>query len=79
MRESDPRDPSLALCQICRRAYISKMVVPDHGNDGQIREYRTCALFVTGNCNGFVPMNPNDPQQVLYAQINRAKYGWSDQ
>ena len=76
--ETDPRDPSLALCQICRRAYISKMRVPDYGNDGQIREYRTCALFVTGDCNGFVPSNPNDPQQVLYAQISRAKYGWSN-
>ena len=44
MRESDPKDPSLAMCQICERAYISKMCVPDKGNDGQIREYRTCAL-----------------------------------
>ena len=57
MRESDPRDPSLALCQICEHAYISKMRVPDYGNDGQIREYRTCTLFVTGDCNGFVPGN----------------------
>ena len=57
MRESDPRDPSLALCQICKRAYISKMCVPDYGNDEQIREYRTCALFVTGDCNDFVPGN----------------------
>ena len=79
MREDEPRDPSLALCQICKRAYISKMCVPDKGNDGQIREYRTCALFVTGDCNDFVPLNSNDPQQVLYAQISRAKYGWSDQ
>ena len=78
MREDEPRDPSLALCQICRRAYISKMLVPDYGNDGQIREYRTCALFVTGDCNGFVPLDPNDPQQVLYAQISRAKYGRFD-
>lgn len=57
MREDEPRDPSLALCQICKRAYISKMCVPDYGNDGQIREYRTCALFVTGDCNDFVPGN----------------------
>ena len=78
MREDEPRDPSLALCQICERAYISKMLVPDYGNDGQIREYRTCALFVTGGCNGFVPSNPNDPQQVLYAQMSRAKYGRFD-
>lgn len=52
---AQPKDPSLALCQICERAYISKMRVPDYGNDGQIREYRTCALFVTGDCNDFTP------------------------
>ena len=52
---AQPRDPSLALCQICERAYISKMCVPDYGNDGQIREYHTCALFVTGDCNDFTP------------------------
>ena len=56
MRDSDPMDPSLALCQICERAYISKMRIPDKGNDGQIREYRTCALFVTGNCNDYTPV-----------------------
>ena len=78
MREDEPKDPSLALCQICKRAYISKMHVPDYGNDGQIREYRTCPLLFTGDCNGFVPMNPNDPQQVLYAQMSRAKYGRFD-
>ena len=55
MRKDEPRDPSLALCQICERAYISKMCVPDYGNDGQIREYRTCALFVMGDCNDFTP------------------------
>ena len=76
--ETDPRDPSLALCQICKRAYISKMSVRDYGNDGQIREYYTCPLLFTGDCNGFVPLNPNDPQQVLYAQISRAKYGRFD-
>ena len=52
---AQPRDPSLALCHICERAYISKMRVPDYGNDGQIREYRTCALFVTGDCNDYTP------------------------
>ena len=57
MRESDPRDPSLAMCPICKLAYISKMTVPDKGNDGQIREYHTCALFVMGDCNDFVPGN----------------------
>ena len=55
MREDEPRDPSLALCQICERAYISKMCVPDYGNDGQIREYCTCALFVMGDCNDYTP------------------------
>ena len=79
MREDEPRDPSLALCQICKRAYISKMSVRDYGNDGQIREYHACPLLFTGDCNTFVPLNPNDPQQVLYAQMSRAKYGWSDQ
>ena len=55
MRKDEPRNPSLALCQICERAYISKMRVPDYGNDGQIREYRTCALFVMVDCNDFTP------------------------
>ena len=57
MREDEPRDPSLALCQICRRAYISKMCVPDYGNDGQIRHYRACARYVLRSCNDFVPAN----------------------
>ena len=78
MREDEPRDPSLALCQICKRAYWSKTSVRDYSNDDQIREYRTCPLLFTGDCNGFVPLNPNDPQQVLYAQMNRAKYGRFD-
>ena len=55
MRKDEPRDPSLALCQICERAYISKMRVPDYGNDGQIREYHTCALFVMEDCNDYTP------------------------
>ena len=78
MRESGPRDPSLALCQICKRAYWSKTSVRDYSNGGQIREYRTCPLLFTGDCNGFVPLNPNDPQQVLYAQMSTAKYGRLD-
>ena len=55
--ETDPRDPSLALCQICKRAYWSKTSVRDYSNDGQIREYRTCPLLFTGDCNAFVPGN----------------------
>ena len=78
MREDEPRDPSLAMCQICEQAYISKMHVPDKCNDGQIREYRTCALFVTGDCNAFVPLNPNDLNQVKYQLASRAKYGRFD-
>ena len=57
MREDEPRDPSLALCQICKRAYISDMRMMDYSNDGQVREYRSCPLFVIGPCNGFVPGN----------------------
>lgn len=57
MREDEPRGPSLALCQICERAYISKAHVPGKGNDGQIREYRTCGLYVIlGTCNEFTPV-----------------------
>ena len=77
MRETDPRNPSLALCQICKRAYWSKTSVRDYSNGGQIRQYRTCPLLFTGDCNGFVPLNPNDPQQVLYAQMSRTEYGRS--
>ena len=43
MRESDPEDPSLALCQICAYGHASAMTIPDQGNDGQIRHYRACA------------------------------------
>ena len=54
--ETDPRDPSLAMCQICECAYISKMRVPDKGNDGQIREYRTCPLYILHTCNEYTPI-----------------------
>ena len=57
IHETEPRDPSLALCQICKRAYISKMSVRDYGNDGQIREYHACPLLFAGDCNTFVPGN----------------------
>ena len=78
MREDEPRDPSLALCQICKRAYISKMSVRDYGNDGQIREYHACPLLFTGDCNAFVPLNPNDLNQVKYQLASRAGYGRFD-
>ena len=56
MREDEPRDPSPAMCQICERAYWSKTSVHDYGNDGRMREYRTCALFGTGDCNDYAPV-----------------------
>ena len=56
MREDEPRDPSLALCQICKRGYWSKTSVRDYGNDGQIREYRTCPLYILHTCNEYTPI-----------------------
>ena len=57
MREDEPRDPSLAMCQICAYGHASAMIIPDQGNDGQIRHYRACARYVLRSCNDFVPAN----------------------
>ena len=56
MREDEPRDPSLALCQIC--ANINTTVTDDDMN-GKLRRYLTCTKWVTGDCNDFVPFRRN--------------------
>ena len=49
-----PRDPSLALCQICDNA---DMLIPARDMDGHIRQFRTCLREVEGRCNDFIPGN----------------------
>ena len=55
MRESDPRDPSLALCQIC--GMKGEIGVYTVGCDGKPRHYLTCVRYTIGNCNNFIPGN----------------------
>ena len=71
MREDEPRDPSLALCQIC--GMNGEMGVYAAGCDGKPRHYRTCFRFTFGNCNDFVPINNFD--LVKGGMERRAKYG----
>ena len=54
-RKNEPRDPSLALCQICANrgdvtAYAEDM-------DGILRHYPTCMRYTFHNCNDFKPGN----------------------
>ena len=55
--ETDPRDPSLALCQICAYGHASATLIPAQRHDRQIRHYRACARYVLRSCNDFVPAN----------------------
>ena len=55
MRETDPEDPSLALCQICANATDGKVYA--QSMDGEVRLYPTCVRYVDMNCNDFVPGN----------------------
>ncbi len=52
MRESDPRDPSLALCRICANAGEVKIYAL--AMNGNLTVVRTCSRIV---CNDFVPGN----------------------
>ena len=52
MREDEPRDPSLALCQICANRGPTTLA---EGNDGAFHRYNTCLLWVKGKCNDFIP------------------------
>ena len=54
MEKNEPRDPSLALCQICDNA---DMLIPARSMDGHIRQFRTCLREVEGRCNDFIPGN----------------------
>ena len=51
-----PRDPSLALCQICANAKGGTKVYA-RSMDGEVRLYPTCARYGLMNCNNFVPGN----------------------
>ena len=44
MRETDPRDPSLALCQICANRDHTTLA---EGNDGAFHRYNTCLLWAS--------------------------------
>ena len=52
---AQPRDPSLALCQICANAKGSKVYA--RSMDGEVRLYPTCVRYALVNCNDFVPGN----------------------
>ena len=52
---AQPRDPSLALCQICANAKGSKVYA--RSMDGEVRLYPTCVRYALMNCNDFVPGN----------------------
>ena len=52
MREDEPRDPSLALCQICANAGYVTMYT--ESMDGRWATVRTCLRI---KCNDFVPGN----------------------
>ena len=52
---TQPRDPSLALCQICANATDGKVYA--QSMDGEVRLYPTCVRYVDVNCNDFVPGN----------------------
>ena len=74
MRESDPRDPSLALCQICANRDHTTLA---EGNDGAFHRYNTCLLWVEGKCNDFVPGNIQRSTLQKQAEIMMAntQYG----
>ena len=52
MRESDPRDPSLALCQICANA--GDVLIYAESMDGKLTVALTCSRTT---CNDFKPGN----------------------
>lgn len=55
MRETDPEDPSLALCQIC--ANRGDVTAYNKDMNGILRHYLTCIRYTFHNCNDFVPGN----------------------
>ena len=72
---AQPRDPSLALCQICANAKESKVYA--RSMDGEVRLYPTCARYALVNCNDFVPGNIQRPTLQKQAEIMMAntQYG----
>ena len=75
MREDEPRDPSLALCQIC--GMKGEIGVYTIGCDGKPYHYRTCVRYTIGNCNHFVPGNIQRPtlQKQAENMMVNAQYG----
>ena len=52
MRENEPRDPSLALCQICANA--GDVLIYAESIDGKLTAALTCSRTA---CNDFKPGN----------------------
>ena len=75
MRDTDPEDPSLALCQICANAKDGKVYA--RSMDGEVRLYPTCVRYVDVNCNDFVPGNLERSTLQGQAEMMRAnaQYG----
>ena len=67
---AQPRDPSLALCQICANAKGSKVYA--RSMDGEVRLYPTCVRYALMNCNDFVPGNIQRPTLQKQAEIMTA-------
>ena len=75
MRETDPMDPSLALCQICANAKGIKVYA--RSMDGEVRLYPTCVRYALVNCNDFVPGNIQRPtlQKQAETMMANTQYG----
>ena len=68
MREAEPEDPSLALCQIC--ANRGDVTAYDKDMDGILRHYPTCIRYTLHNCNDFVPDHTAASKQVAQLIAN---------
>ena len=53
MHKDEPRNPSLAMCQICANARDGKVYA--QSMDGEVRLYPTCVRYALANCNDFIP------------------------
>ena len=76
MRETDPEDPSLALCQICVNR--GDVTAYDKDMNGILRHYPTCIRYTFHNCNDFVPGNiepGSSLRQIAEMMIKNAQYG----
>ena len=73
MGNTEPNDPSLALCQIC--ANRGDMTAYAKDMDGVLRQYPTCIRYTFHNCNDFMPAHSNDLRDVAQLIANNVTYG----